>query len=83
MRASQRAVAASAAPLPDQPRHAERDPDDREQDQAIEERHTHALGGYFLLLFSAIDPPPPSEIALTVAGIDFSASISAHAGQFS
>ena len=33
--------------------------------------------------FSAIDPPPPSEIAVTLAGIDFSASISAHAGQFS
>ena len=41
------------------------------------------LRRYRLLLFSAIDPPPPSEIALTVAGIDFSASISAQAGQFS
>ena len=38
---------------------------------------------YFLLLLSAIDPPPPREIAVTFAGIDFSASMSAQAGQFS
>jgi len=30
---------------------------------------------------SAIDPPSPSEIAVTLAGIDFSASICAQAGQ--
>ena len=32
---------------------------------------------------SAIEPPPPREIAVTLLGIDFSASISAQAGQFS
>ena len=36
---------------------------------------------YFLEPLSAIDPPSPSEIAVTLAGIDFNASICAQAGQ--
>src|SRR3954451_10652102 len=38
---------------------------------------------YFLEPLSASDPLPPSEIAVTFAGIDFSASICAQAGQLS
>ena len=60
VRASQRARRGEPAPLPDQPRDAQRDPDDREQDQGIEERHTHALGGYFLLAVQR-DRPAAAE----------------------